>query len=130
MSASTWPTGFPAPERTGYRWSQPELNQRTDFALGGRVRPMFADGADQLSAAVVLTHEQWAYLQGWHRYALANGANWFDVPLLAAGLQQTVEARFTGPMSFDLYAIGYVRVTLPLETRAGTTMSPTDWAAL
>lgn len=130
MAVGTWPADLPAPSRPGYSIGLPELNQRTSFALGSRVRPLFADGNDTVTATVILTDAQWHYLQGWIRYALHNGADWFSMPLLVSGSFQTIEARLTGPVRFDLYGIGYVTVSLPLETRTGTTMSQAEWDAL
>lgn len=130
MSISSWPTGFPTPLREGYGYSQPELNQRTSFALGGRVRPLFSDGPDRFDVSVMLSAAQWRRFQGWHRYELANGSGWFTLPLFASGIRQIREARFTEAPRYELVAVSHARVTLPLETRTGTTISREEYEDL
>ena len=130
MSVEAWPADFPTPLLSGYRAQLPELNARTDFALGGRVRPLFEDGPDTFTLGVVLSAAQWAYFQGWYRFALSNGANWFTLPLLAAGVRADREVRITDPPSIELLSLGHVRISLNVETREGTTMTREAWEAL
>lgn len=131
MPLPTWPTGFPIPQREGYSYSLPELNGRTDFQLGARTRPLYADGGDTFTASVELDLTQWAYLQGWFRYEINNGASWFTLTLQAAGTLATREVRFTtGALQFEPFSPTDVRVSLPLETRTGTTMTRAEWDAL
>jgi len=131
MAVGTWPAGFPCLLRENYGYQQPDLNQRTSFVLGSRIRPLFADGSDDFAnTAVILTLVQWAYFQGWYRYAIHNGSDWFTVDILAAGIKTSREVRLTAPPSFQLAGANHVRVSLPLETRTGTTMSQAEWDAL
>lgn len=130
MSIPSWPAGFRVPLLDSYRYEQPELNLRTPFAQGARVRPLFTDAPDVFSISVFLTAVQWRRFQGWHRYELANGASWFTLPLMAAGVRQVREVRMLGPLQYELLGRDMVRVTMPVETRTGTTMSAAEYADL
>lgn len=127
--AVSWPPGFPSPLRDDYRYEQLDLNLRTPFAQGARVRPLFTDGPDTFSVSVLLSAAQWAYVQGWHQHALARGSAWFTMPILAAGTLETREVRLLGPLSFQPVGYRSVRVSMSLETRAGTAMSADFWEA-
>ena len=128
--AVSWPPGFPPPLRDDYRYEQPDLNLRTPFAQGARVRPLFTDGPDTFSVSVLLNAAQWRRYQGWLRYEAANGSAWFMLPLRAAGVLQQREVRLLAPPQYQPVGIDSVRVTMPVETRTGTTMSAAEYADL
>ncbi len=130
MTVEAWPAILPCLARDGYGYELPELNSSTDFLLGARRRPLFADGPDRFSASATFSADQCAYFQGWLRYAISNGASWFSITLTAAGVSESHEVRLTAPPTFTLVAIHHYRVTLPLETRTGTTMTRAEWDAL
>lgn len=129
MSIPAWPANFPPPLREGYGYTQADLVLRTDFAFGDRVRDLYTDGPDEFEVSVILSAAQWAYLQGWHRYVIANGAAWFSLPLLAAGALETREVRLLGPLVHELTGIKRVRVRMPVKTRIGTTMDAETFEA-
>ena len=129
MPIPTWPAGFPAPLREDYGYTQPELGLRSEFALGSRVRPLYADGPDEVRVSVILSPAQWAYFQGWLRHVLKNGAAWFAMPIIAAGLREDREVQMLGPLSYQLIGLRSVRVSMPVRTRIGTTMDAATWEA-
>ncbi len=126
----SWPPGFPSPLRDDYRYEQPDLNLRTPFAQGARVRPLFTDGPDTFSVSVLLNATQWRRYQGWLRYEAANGAAWFNLRMLAAGVLQERTVRLVAPPQYQPVGVNSVRVTMPVETRTGTTMSAAEYADL
>lgn len=126
----SWPPGFPSPLRDDYRYEQPDLNLRTPFAQGARVRPLFTDGPDTFSVSVLLNAAQWRRYQGWLRYEAANGAAWFNLRMLAAGVLQERTVRLVAPPQYQPVGVNSVRVTMPVETRTGTTLSAAEYADL
>lgn len=130
MTTPMWPARLPLPERDSYSYALPDLLQRSQFAIGGRARRLFSDGSDTFSASVDLTADEWDYLQNWFRHGIADGASWFEMPLLARGRITTLEVQFTEPLSFQLVGPTDVRVPLRLQSRIGTTMSAEEWSDL
>lgn len=123
MAVATWPPGFPAPLREGYGYTQGDLVLRTEFAFGDRARNLYTDGPDEIRVSVLLSPGQWAYLQGWRRFVIANGAAWFSMPILAGGALETREVRLLGPLTHELIGVKSVRVSMPVKTRVGTTLT-------
>jgi len=130
VAIQNWPSELPYPLQDGYVCQLPELNARSSFTLGARVRPLYQTGSENISATVALKAAQWSYMQAWHHYALKNGTEWFNVSLLVAGVVKTIEARFTAPLAFELAGSTNVQVRMSLETRTGTAMSQAEWDAL
>ena len=128
--AAAWPAGFPSPLREGYGYSAPELVLRSDFALGARVRPLYTDGPDTFRCILLLTALQCQFFKGWLRYDVANGADWFLLPLLVDGTLTTREVRLTAQPTYELVAFNSWRVSLAVETRTGTTISEAAYLAL
>jgi hypothetical protein len=125
----TWPASLPLPEREGYSYALPDLTLRSQFALGSRVRKLYADGPDTFTVSVDLTPPEVALLQGFLRFEAANGSAWFDMPILASGAIEQRSVRLLSPPTFSLVGAYDFRVAMQLETRIGTTMDAATWEA-
>lgn len=123
----TWPASFPTPLLSGSGYTLAQLNQRTDFAIGARIRPLYSDGADiSDQVSVIFTKSQLAYFQGIYRYQWGNGAFWINMPVEAAGIKEQREVRITtSPHAVLMDSTPANRkylVSFQIETRQGTTM--------
>ncbi len=124
----SWPSNLPPLSRTSYTYSKPTLNQRTDFAIGSRVRVLFPDGPDSINAELTLSGDQCAYLEGYYRYVLKNGALYFNLPYVrGAGTIATRAVRFLTAPTYTLISLNSWRVAFSLETLKGMVMSESDF---
>lgn len=123
MSLFSWPTTkFPAPT-TSLRGKQESQVARTQMDSGTfRQRERFTSGMQTIDVEWQLTADQWALFQGVKKYKIANGADWFEIPLSINGASPvTYQARFIGDVSWEYLNFNEYKVSAQLET---PTISP------
>lgn len=104
-----WPSSLPAPTVSGYQLSPADQTVRSDMEVGaGRSRRRTAARNDQVSAAWVMTDEQFVTFRAWFSGRGADDANggaaWVgQMPLaLGDGGVTYADSKFIGPFSATL----------------------------
>lgn len=123
-----YPDELPIPT-SDYGLQHVEPMIRTQMVSGrARQRRRFTGTPSMADCSWVMTNKQMQYFEGWYRYVIQDGADWFECPLYTPmGLQHYV-ARFTemysGPRPF---AVTQWRISGKIEIRERQTI-PVEWA--
>jgi hypothetical protein len=125
MAIAEYPTGLPYPSREGYGLQHVSPLQRTEMRSGrARQRRRFTSVPSEVQVSWLMTQEQAQIFEGFFRWGVTDGADWFNCPLQTPLGIQLYEARFTdvydGP---ELVGVDYWRFTAQLEIRERQTLT-------
>ncbi|GHC19515.1 hypothetical protein [Aidingimonas halophila] len=124
MADIDFPADLPLPQREGYGLEHVSPLLRTELASGrARQRRRFTSVPTTVSVSWVLSEVEAQLFEGWFRYAISDGAAWFNVTIKTpVGLKPYV-ARFAGMYDGpDLLGIGHWRISAELEIRERQTV--------
>ena len=97
MSLVSWPTQLPLPEQSGYAIQHVSPTQRTTMVSGrARQRRVYTSVPSNVAVQWFLTEQQAQLFEAFFRYAIADGADWFLLPLKTPMFTGDYECRFTG----------------------------------
>ena len=97
MSLVSWPTQLPLPEQSGYAIQHVNPLQRTTMVSGrARQRRVYTSVPSNVAVQWFLTEQQAQLFEAFFRYAIADGADWFLLPLKTPMFTGDYECRFTG----------------------------------
>lgn len=113
----TWPTvDFGWPEAVyPIQYSDPVI--RTEMERGFKARNTFTDARYVFTYVFLLSLVQFEYFKSWHKNKIANGADWFNMPVKGISGISTQECRLIGAFVPRVEDAKFVRVTMPLEFR-------------
>lgn len=82
MALVKWPSRLPLPQLNGHGYTPGKRLIETGMDSGAsRFRRKFTSVHDKMSARFLMTNDQAAFFEGWFKYALNDGANWFVMPI-------------------------------------------------
>lgn len=82
MALVEWPSRLPLPQLSGHGYTPGKRLIETRMDSGtSRFRRKFSNVHDKLSARFLMTNDQAAFFEGWFKYVLNDGANWFVMPI-------------------------------------------------
>lgn len=97
MSLVSWPTQLPLPEQSGYAIQHVSPLQRTTMVSGrARQRRVYTSVPSNVAVQWFLTEQQAQLFEAFFRYGIADGADWFLLPLKTPMFTGDYECRFTG----------------------------------
>ncbi len=97
MSLVSWPEQLPLPEQSGYAIQHVSPLQRTQMVSGrARQRRVYTSVPSSVAVQWFLTEQQAQLFEAFFRYSIADGADWFFLPLKTPMFTGNYECRFTG----------------------------------
>ena len=97
MPLVSWPTQLPLPEQSGYAIQHVSPTQRTTMVSGrARQRRVYTSVPSNVAVQWFLTEQQAQLFEAFFRYAIADGADWFLLPLKTPMFTGDYECRFAG----------------------------------
>ena len=97
MTLAVWPTQLPLPEQSGYAIQHVSPTQRTTMVSGrARQRRVYTSVPSNVAVQWFLTEQQAQLFEAFFRYSIADGADWFLLPLKTPMFTGDYECRFTG----------------------------------
>ena len=112
MPLISWPTQLPLPEQSGYAIQHVSPLQRTTMVSGrARQRRIYTSVPSNVAVQWFLTEKQAQLFEAFFRYVIADGADWFLLPLKTPMFTGDYECRFTdiyeGPTltTFDKWTV-------------------------
>lgn len=112
-----WPTvdfGWP---QAVYNINYVDPVIRTEMERGFKARNTFTDARYLFAYVFLFTLVEFEYFKAWHETKIANGADWFNMPVKGVSGIANQECRFTGAFVPRIEDAKFVRVTCPLEFR-------------
>lgn len=123
-----YPSQLPPPEQQGYGLQHVSPLTRVDMQSGrSRQRRRFTSVPSMVSVNWLFTNAEAQLFEGWFRWTITDGADWFNGPLKTPMSIKLYECRFTG-MYQGPVAVSpkYWRITAELEIRERQTISAID----
>ena len=115
---------IPLPSVDGYTISPGEAVIRTDMESGAaRSRRRFSQTPARVSVRWNLRPLTYAIFESWFKHEILDGAEWFELPLLAGIGMATTQARFTKAYQAKLVRKNQWEVTGELEIRNRPTLT-------
>lgn len=126
-----YPTGLPTPQRSGYEVNHASPLIRTELQSGrARQRRRYTSVPSTATVTFNFTQPQAQVFEGWFRWTLADGTEWFNVTLRTPLGLMPYECRFanmyTGP---QLVGVDRWQVQATLEIRDRQTL-PSSYSLL
>lgn len=95
MATIDFPVGLPMPLRNGYDTNHVSPMMRTEMQTGrARQRRRYTSVPTMASVSWIMTQQQAQLFEGFFRWTLADGAEWFNVTLSTPLGLMAYEARF------------------------------------
>lgn len=113
----TWPTidfGWP---NAVYNIDYVDPVLRTQMERGFKARNTFTDARYVFTYVFILSLVQFEYFKSWHKNKIANGADWFNMPVKGQAGIANQECRFTGMFIGRVTDAKLVTLMCPLEFR-------------
>jgi hypothetical protein len=128
MVSKVYPEQLPLPNRSGYGLKHVSPLQRTQLQSGrARQRRKFTSVPTIVTVTWQFSSGEAQLFEGWYRYGINDGADWFQISMLTPLGLQTSEARFTdiyqGPQPMGM---GLWIVSAEIEMRERKTISE-EW---
>lgn len=103
MATIDYPVGLPMPLRNGYDTNHVSTMMRTEMQTGrARQRRRYTSVPTMASVSWIMTEKQAQLFEGFFRWTLVDGTEWFNLTLLTPLGLKPYEARFAemynGPM--------------------------------
>lgn len=112
----TWPDFFPAPQMKGFEISPGDAVLRTQGDGPAEQRRRTAQPSEPVQAVFRMDDDVMSVFEGFYRWALFDGAAWFNLPLAVGAAVMTFAARFVGPYDAKLRGRRWeVRAQLELQ---------------
>ncbi len=113
---ATWPSTLPAPLLANYGLQPTDPVARTQMEQGSpRTRQRARLAPTSVVVQWMLTTQQLATLEAWHREIIHNGADWFSISLANGLGKNTISARFLGMWKASLKERGFWQIDATLE---------------
>jgi hypothetical protein len=130
MPTINFPEQLPAGLRSGYGVQHAETLVRTSLQTGrARQRRAYTSVPSMVSVSWLMTEGQARLFEAFYRHGLADGAEWFNCPLITPTGLKPYECRFsamyTGP---ELVGVRHWRFSAELEIKERETF-PAEWLA-
>lgn len=119
-----YPEGLPTPQRSGYGINHGSPLQRTELATGRAIqRRRYTSVPSIVAVSWNLSQPQAQVFEGWFRWELSDGAEWFNARLRTPLGLQDYECRFVGMYEGpDLVGIDRWKFSADLEIRERQTV--------
>ena len=126
----TYPAALPAPAAEGYGIEPIDPVIRTDMDAGPiRARRRYTNAPSRVSVTWVLTRQQFAVFEAWHKHTLQDGAASFSCPMdNGQGVTTWSGVRFAEMWKAQRLSPNSWRVQATLEAESRPTMSAEDLA--
>lgn len=110
-----WPDWMPLPQMSGYGLELKDRRLKTEMEVGSIVRVEYDTDEAQATCSLVLNEFQAAWFEAFERDVLAQGSQWFSMPLKSSGIVQPHTVRFAQRPKADIVGPGHTRYSFTLD---------------